>query len=265
MKPALTHFRPYFLLIVMALSACVPAVNSPAAPESRDTLYQVSSINSLMAGNYDGILSAEQVSKKGDFGIGTFEAVDGEMLMLNGVIYQVKDSGAVVTPSGTIKLPFTAVTYFDADLSQDVKTVQNLDGLKALLDPMLAKKDRFYAIKIDGIFDHVKVRSVPKQEKPYPVLSEVTKKQAVFEYQAVSGSLVGFWCPDYVGSVNVPGYHLHFISDDRTKGGHLLDVSFSKANVKLDETRFFEMELGESVQADSGVKDAQGEMDKVEK
>lgn len=244
----------------MALTACAQS----SLPETRDTLYQVSTIDSLMAGNYDGIKTAGQVLKKGDFGIGTFDALDGEMVMLNGRIYQVKDSGMVEKPSAEIKLPFTAVTYFDADATQTVDQVQDLDTLKAILDKLIVKKDRFYAIRVDGLFSKVEVRSVPRQQKPYRILSEVTKNQPVFDYENVRGTLVGFWCPAYVGSVNVPGYHLHFISEDFTKGGHLLNVSFTNASVTLDETRFFEMELGENSQQAGGIADPQGEIDKVE-
>jgi acetolactate decarboxylase len=256
---------PILLLFGIALQACAKVETTQPLPETRDTLYQVSTIGSLVAGNYYGIKKAKQVASKGDLGIGTFDGLDGEMVMINGSIYQVKDSGAVIKVGDEITLPFTAVTYFDSDSSQDVNTIQNLDGLKSALDKLIVKKDRFYAIRVDGEFSKVQVRSVPKQTKPYPILSEVTKKQAVFNYENVKGSLVGFWCPDYVGSVNVPGYHLHFISDDLTKGGHLLDISFSNAKAMLDETRFFEMELGESAQQDAGITDTQKEIDKVEK
>jgi acetolactate decarboxylase len=253
------------LCLFTILAACTPAASAPVAAEARDTLYQVSTIGSLMAGNYDGIKTVKQVSSRGDIGIGTIDGLDGEMLMLDGVVYQVKDSGVVEKPGPDVTIPFTAVTYFDVDATEKTGEVQNLDDLKALLDKMIIKKDRFYAFRIDGTFKTIQVRSVPKQVKPYPILSEVTKKQAVFNYENVKGSLIGFWCPDYVGSVNVPGYHLHFISDDHTKGGHLLYVAISDATVKMDETRFFEMELPESAQLDAGITDAQKEIDKVEK
>ncbi|HEX7555465.1 MAG TPA: acetolactate decarboxylase [Leptolinea sp.] len=256
----------YFLLCIsLALAACSNVEKAATNPEVRDTLYQVSTIGSLMSGNYDGIKTVEQISKKGDTGIGTIDRLDGEMLMIDGTVYQVKDSGIVVKPGNDVTVPFAAVTYFDDDLSQNINQVQNLDDLKAILDKMIVKKDRFYAFRIDGLFTTVQVRSVPKQSKPYPVLSEVTKKQAVFNYENIKGSLIGFWCPDYVGSVNVPGYHLHFISDDRNKGGHLLNVNVAQATAMLDETRFFEMELGENTQQNADFTDTQKEIDKVEK
>lgn len=253
------------IVFCLSITGCARPQNTTASPEERDTLYQISTLDSLISGNYDGIETAAQVLQKGDFGIGTFEGLDGEMVVLDGTIYQVKATGAVETPDENIMIPFSVVTYFDADTTYTVDQAQNLEELKAILDPMIVKKDRFYAIRLDGNFSAIKVRSVPKQEKPYPVLSDVTSNQPVFDYQQVSGTLVGFWCPDYVGSVNVPGYHLHFISDDRTMGGHLLDVTFTNAQVIIDETRFFSMTLPEDAAQGGMILDAQKEIDKVEK
>jgi acetolactate decarboxylase len=260
MKPLFARLFFICILFSLAVTACA----SPASPEARDTLYQVSTINSLMAGNYDGIKSIQDVSKRGDTGIGTFDTLDGEMVMIDGIVYKVKSTGEVVKPDVKVTLPFTAVTYFDADKSVDPGPVKNLDELKAALDKLVEKKDRFYAFRVDGTFATVQTRSVPAQQKPYPILSEVTKKQAVFNFENVKGSLIGFWCPDTVGSINVPGYHLHFISDDRTKGGHLLNISFENAKAMADETRFFDMEIGESFAA-GNINNAVEEINKVEK
>ncbi len=257
------HYPPY-LLGILLFSLILTACSGSVSAENRDTLYQISTINSLMAGNYDGIRPIQDVAKKGDTGIGTFDMLDGEMVMIDGVVYKVKASGAVEKPDVKVTVPFSAVTYFDVDSSIDLGSIKNLDELKAALDKMIIKKDRFYAFRIDGTFATIQTRSVPAQQKPYPILSEVTKNQAVFNFDNVKGSLVGFWCPETVGSINVPGYHLHFISDDRTMGGHLLNVSFETAKAMSDETRFFEMELGDAAAAGT-ISNAGEEMDKVEK
>lgn len=265
MRKHYTILIPLFILFSLFFTGCAQMHEEVLSPAERDILYQISTLDSLIAGNYEGIETAAQVLEKGDFGIGTFEGLDGEMVALDGTIYQIKATGAVEEPDEDIMVPFSSVTFFDADTSYKISEVENLDALKALLDPMTEKKDRFYAIRLDGDFSAVKVRSVPKQEKPYPVLSEVTSSQPVFDYEEVSGTLVGFWCPDYVGSLNVPGYHLHFISDDRTMGGHLLEISFADAQVMIDETRFFSMTLSEEAAREGDIVDAQDEIDKVEK
>ena len=260
MRNSHTPILLIFCLFSLGLTSCSGSISA----EDRDTLYQISTINSLMAGNYDGIRSIQDVAKKGDTGIGTFDTLDGEMVMIDGAVSKVKASGAVEKPDSKVTIPFSAVTFLDADSSEQLGSIKDLDELKAALDKLIIKKDRFYAFRIDGTFTSIQTRSVPAQQKPYPILSEVTKNQAVFNFENVKGSLVGFWCPETVGSINVPGYHLHFISDDRTMGGHLLNISFETAKAASDETRFFEMELGDAAAAGT-INNAGEEMDKVEK
>ena len=248
------------------LAACTVNSATPVSPEARDTLFQASTIDSLTAGNYDGVITGKDLLAKGDFGLGTFDKLDGEMVILDGKIYQVKSSGKVETPNpDSIKMPFAAITYFDNDISKDVSQVNDIKTLESDIDQMIVKKDRFYAIRVDGVFAKVKARSVPVQQKPYPILSEVTKNQSVFNYENVKGTLVGFWCPSDIGTLNAQGYHLHFISDDRTEGGLLLDISFSNANIKLDETRYYDLVISEAAQQESNIKDKQSEIEKVEK
>ncbi|MCE1253502.1 MAG: acetolactate decarboxylase [Anaerolineae bacterium] len=260
MKKTLSLLIAIILVLSLLLSACASATISV----NTETLYQTSTLNSLMAGNYDGVETISDVLKHGDTGLGTFDKLDGEMIVLDGKVYQVKSTGKVESPDSSIKTPFMAVTHFDADINQQTGPINDLDTLKKELDQLILKKDRFYAIRINGQFDAVQVRSVPPQEKPYPVLSDVTKNQPVFDYTNIKGTLVGFWCPEYVGGINAPGYHLHFISDDRSKGGHLLAVKINNATITLDETANFEMELGNNNQQTGNISDIQSEIEKVE-
>ena len=237
------------LIIGLACCLLLTACAAPAASAvPADTLYQVSTINSLSAGNYDGIKTVQEVEQKGDFGVGTFDGLNGEMVLLDGQIYQVDVSGKVNTPAASTKLPFAAVTFFKAGASKDISQVQNFAGLKTAIDPLIVKKDHFYAIRISGLFSTIQVRSESKQEKPYPILTDALKKQAVFNYQNVKGALVGFWTPDDSGTLNAVGYHLHFISDDHTQGGHVLDVSVNNATIKVDETRYLTVDFSDSAQ-----------------
>ncbi|ADL50677.1 acetolactate decarboxylase [Clostridium cellulovorans] len=231
----------------------------------REIISQVSTLNSLMAGNYDGIDSVDILKKTGDIGLGTFEGLDGEMIVVDGQVYQAKASGEVNIAPETIKVPFSAVTFFDKDVEAKFQGISNIENLKTQIDNLIKEKDAFYAIRVDGTFSHVKVRSVPKQDKPYKILSEVTKNQPTFEYQDIKGTIVGFWSPDYVGGINVPGYHLHFISDDKTKGGHLLEVSMISGDVTLDSTRGFIMGLGDEKNSNSKAAVTKEDIEKVEK
>ena len=204
--------------------------------QDTDTLFQLSTINALMDGIYDGEMTYKEVKQKGDFGIGTFNALDGEMVAVNGGFYQITSDGAVHSVSPSMKTPFAAVTFFNADQTVSIAEPSSLDQLKSLIDPRLPTKNVFYAIKIEGLFSRIKLRSVPKQEKPYPPLADVIKTQPTFEYQNIKGTIVGLYCPQYAEGINVPGYHFHFISADRTKGGHVLECETRNGTISIDDT-----------------------------
>jgi len=230
-------------LVLVGCSSENSQNSAPAPVVQRETLTQISTINALMAGVYDGDVTCGQLKKYGDFGLGTFQSLDGEMIVLDGKIYQVKVDGKVYSASDEIKAPFAAVTYFDKDWESEVASDLNFAGFQEWVDKTVPSLNQFYAIKLQGQFSHVKTRSVPSQSKPYPPLAEVTKNQAVFEFNNVSGTIVGFRCPPYVNGVNVPGYHLHFLTDDHQAGGHVLEFIPDQVTVSLDYTSEFYMIL----------------------
>jgi acetolactate decarboxylase len=213
------------------------SANSP----DREAVHQVAMLSVLLVGQYDGQTSFEELKKYGDTGIGTFEALDGEMIELEGKFYQVKADGVAYPVADIMKTPFASVTYFEADKSQAVKEEINFPQLQNRIDSMIGNKNIFYAIKVSGDFKYVKTRSVPGQQKPYPPLAEVTKNQPTFEFNNVKGTLVGFWCPSYVNGMNVPGYHVHFLNDDKNAGGHLLDFTMESGQIEIDATPNFYM------------------------
>jgi acetolactate decarboxylase len=164
--------------------------------------------------------------RRGDFGIGTFDRLDGELIMMDGIIYQAKADGTVVHVPDKLGVPFAAVIRFKPDTSRTVGAAPDYDSLKKNLDILRSGDNLFFAFRVDGLFDYVKYRSVPPQVKPYPKLVDVAACQPVFERRFIKGSLVGFWCPEYARTLNLPGYHLHFISEDRKSAGHLLDCAW---------------------------------------
>jgi acetolactate decarboxylase len=225
-----------------------------------DTLFQTSTISALMQGVYDGTMTFKDLGEHGDFGIGTVQALDGEMIGLDGKFYQVKSNGIAYRVSDSMKTPFAEVAFFKPEETIALNGTSNLTGLEGRLDSSLVTKNLFYGIRIEGLFDYVKTRSVPMQSKPYPPLSEAAKAQKIFEFHNVKGTIVGFRCPDYIQGVNVPGYNLHFITLDRSAGGHLLDFnlenasvsieSFSELNLALPENEeFYQANLSENTQA----------------
>lgn len=251
-KPGKVHAAAavivFFLLLLSVTGCSSPSVPSGYADNpiaNRETLTQVSTINALMAGVYDGVITSGQLKGYGDFGIGTFEGLDGEMVELDGKLYQIKADGVAYAVVDSLKLPFAAVTFLDNDREEKITQATDYTSLQQVIDKVLPSANIFCAIKIKGIFSYVKTRSVPKQVKPYPVLTEVTKNQSVFELNNVDGTIVGFRCPQYVNGVNVPGYHLHFLTADFKAGGHVLELNTDNVIATLDYTPEFFMILPE--------------------
>ena len=201
---------------------------------TRNTITQVSTLDALLAGAYDGQISCKELLNRGDLGIGTFEGLDGEMVLLDGKVYQVKADGKVYHPQACLRSPFAAVVNFKPDTVFSLNEETDLEALEKIIDEKMNNKNIFCAIKIKGSFARMKTRSVPCQHKPYPPLTEVTKSQPVFDLQAVSGTIVGFRLPDYIKGINMPGYHFHFISDGAVSGGHVLGLELNNADVFID-------------------------------
>ncbi len=256
--------KKYAVSIVLCFSLFF--LSFPAS--AQDTVMQVSTIDALVAGLYDGTMSCSRLLQYGNVGIGTFDRLEGEMIVLDGTVYQVKADGRVYTPDPNVKTPFAAVCRFGADDTIDLKKGLNFKELEEAIDASISNKNLFYAIKITGTFSYMKTRSVPAQDKPYPPLAEITKKQSVFEMKNISGTIVGFRCPPYVQGINVPGYHLHFISDDRARGGHILGLETDTGICALDRCNQFFLVLpteGEAFQKVDLSKDRSKELYKIEK
>ena len=229
------------LKVVWVVLAALAPAGCSGGGQDRDVLWQTSTITALLEGAYDGEVTVGELKHRGDIGLGTFHALDGEMVVLDGTVYQVAADGRARVAPDDLATPFAAVTFFEADLAVNLESVASLDDLAAALDRCLPTPNGMYAVRITGEFAYLKVRSVPRQSKPYPRLAKVVAQQPVFEHRDIRGTLVGLRLPAYVAGVNVPGYHLHFISEDRSVGGHVLACSVARARAEIDET--FELHL----------------------
>ena len=231
-------------LVLLTTTIVGPACSSPT--ENRDVLFQVSMLSDLSEGYYDGDITYKELEQHGDFGLGTFDDLDGEMVALEGKFYQIKADGNAYPVESSMETPFAVVTFFESDQAVSLDEISDYEQLKYCLDKVLSNDEIFYAIKIEGVFEYIKARSVSAQSKPYPSLDDALKGQTIFEFHDVSGTLVGFWCPDYLDGINATGYHLHFITGDREAGGHMLDCKIKSAQAKIDHTSDFYMVLSES-------------------
>ncbi|MFA5126250.1 MAG: acetolactate decarboxylase [archaeon] len=202
-----------------------------ASQPTKGVLFQVSTFSALSQGVYDGVVSFSELKKHGDFGIGTFDSLDGEMFMNEGKMFQIKSDGIAYPVDDSLETPFASVVFFVPTKQFVFSDDINFSQFQERLDKELSTLNIPYAIRISGDFDYVKTRSVPRQQKPFPLLVEVVKNQPVFDFNNVSGIIVGYRLPDYFEKSNVPGYHLHFLDSDMNAGGHL--INFNSKDIKV--------------------------------
>lgn len=239
-------FMKQSLLAALLSLVMLPHPAAQPAPAQRDTLAQTALLQSLMLGDYYGSVPLGQLKTLGDTGIGTFDRLDGELIMLDGVVYQALSDGTLATPDDDMTVPFSNVTFLDADKTLTLGEVVSMEDLKTQLTAQTDAlgSNQFYMGTLHADFDYIQYRSEYAQSEPYIPLADVMRTdQVVFEAKNVSGTIVALYCPPYMDGLNTPGWHFHFVSDDRTIGGHMLDVRFAQADVILDQTPQFQMVL----------------------
>ena len=227
MSPRL--LRP--LLLGLGLLAAPATAADPPTPHR---ITQVSVIDALMVGRYDGILPMPDLLRLGDLGVGTLDHLDGELVILDGKPYQIRADGRVLEVGPERSTPFAVVAPFRPAGDAACPPVASLVELEKHLDAAVPQKNHFAAIRIDGDFASLTMRSVARQEPPYQPLDVVAKTQSVWTKQDQTGTLVGVRSPKWAGGLNVPGYHWHFLAADRQAGGHVLDLRVRAARVRHD-------------------------------
>jgi acetolactate decarboxylase len=214
-----------------SLSIVVDRALSNAFDMERHSLFQVSTSNALVQGVFSGTVTVHDLKRNGDFGLGTFDGLDGELIMLDGACYRATGGGAVTSPPDDARVPFAVVTHFQPDLSL-TSGPGSLADLAGFLDAARPSENLFVGIRAAGRFERLSLRAACAAESGETLL-EATAHQSEFTVVQEEGALVGFWAPLYARAVNVPGYHFHFISGDRRLGGHVLDTQAGPLEVGL--------------------------------
>lgn len=209
------------------------------------TLFQISISGALVAGVYAREVSVEKILEHGNFGLGTFAELDGEMVVLDGLAYQVKGSGVVSVAGQNDGVPFAVVTQFSPGTTTQIGPVPTFAALEQACDALRTSGNIFYALRLDGQFDHVRTRAV-NPPQPGTRLADATKDQSEFDLEDVAGTLVGIWSPGFSSAFSVAGYHFHFLSEDRLYGGHVLDVSATSLRIQVEALTHFHLALPES-------------------
>ncbi|HSR95118.1 MAG TPA: acetolactate decarboxylase [Solirubrobacterales bacterium] len=217
------------------------------AKREHHVLFQASTIGALLDGAYDGDLSFAELAEHGDLGLGTLNGLDGEMIAIDGRFYRADVDGAVGEVEPDTRTPFAVVMRFEPAIEERIEGSLDHPQLLARLDLLIPAGAASCAIRLDGRFDSVRARSVPRQTPPYRPLTEVVAEQHVFELSDIEGTMLGFRFPDYVEGIEVSGYHLHFISADRSRGGHVLGSRSSGLRARLDPSSELHVELPPTV------------------
>ena len=209
------------------------------------TLYQVSTATALVEGIYQGAVRVGTLREHGDLGLGTFENLDGEMVIVDGHFFQVRSDGSVQECGDDVLSPFAVITRFAPDAAVTIDQCPDMNHLTSRFDALRNSDNIFFALRVDGQFDYVHTRAMCRTEEGVPLV-QAAAVQPEFEFHDVSGTLVGFWTPEYAKTLNVPGYHLHFISTDRKSGGHLLQCRGANLRLQIQREGNYRIALPET-------------------
>lgn len=255
-KYTISHRLSLLLIIIItsltttgALFSCTRNIKTAKSRhEMRDTMYQVSTLQALLSGDYDGHIKVEELRKYGDIGMGTFDRIDGEMIILDGTVYQARHDGSVSVADDKTTIPFANITHFESDFTAELPKASNMDELTEQLTKAISTHglNSIYVVRIDITHcDSIHVRSELPQEKPYRPLMEVMQTaQREFQYKNIGGTIVAQYFPTFFDKQNSTGWHCHFISNDKTKGGHMFNISTNqKLTAHFDVTPYFTLYL----------------------
>lgn len=213
-------------------------------------MYQVATLQSLMTGYTRAVITVEELLKHGDTGLGTFEDVNGEMIVAGGHCYKATDDGTVSEAPADEGVPFSSVAFLKGGRTFDLKDITDIDTLKKELDIKIEEwfgLNSMHIVRIDGAFEKVSARSESPLKSQHISLKKILSgTQKEFFFENVSGSMVCIYYPDYMNGINAPGWHLHFISSDHKLGGHVFDLVLKRGTAVMDKLSEIEIQLPKS-------------------
>lgn len=221
----------------------------------KETLYQVSTLQALAMGYTRSVIKVKDLLTHGDIGLGTYEDVNGEMILVDGHPYRADENGNIEEVAEETGVPFCAITRFSGNRNFGLEKVQDIDGLKTILNLKIEEDfglNSMHIARIEGTFSKVMARSEAPYRSQHITLKEVLKKtQKDFVFNDIKGTMVCVYFPDYMDGINAPGWHLHFVSEDRSKGGHVFDLSLTEGKAYLDKISRIEIQLPEEAAFDT--------------
>jgi acetolactate decarboxylase len=233
-----------FILLAITCFNYKSIAQQKANPLKNDNnLFSAGFASGFIGGLYDNWYPYKELEKHGNFGIGAPGHLDGELLLLNGKIYQTQSTGKTTLVADTGKLPYAVVCFFKAKKVYKHAGPLSKTALYSYLDSLLSNQNGIYAIHITGKFKSIKTRAFPPVEKPYLPLAAMLNRQHFFEHSDITGDLVGFRIPTFMEGAHISGYHFHFLSGDKTAGGHLIDLNMENITIEIDTLTNYTMDL----------------------
>ena len=210
-------------------------------------MYQVSTLQALAMGYTRAVITVEELLRHGTTGLGTFEDVDGEMIVVDGVCYRAMADGTVTQASPENGVPFSSVSDFSGWRRFPLEEAPDIETLKAVLTMRIEEGfglNSMHMVRIDGSFERICARSESGQRTQHITLKDMLQEnQRDFFFEEIDGTLVCVYYPDYMDGINAPGWHLHFLSADRTRGGHVFDLSLRSGQAQMDKISRIEIQL----------------------
>ena len=232
------------LFLTLGSQSCSIKESQPAEdPSKSDFLFQYSVLSALQAGVFDGNMTFGQLKTQGDFGVGTFNRVDGELVINEGKMYRIRSDGSVSTVADQDSSSLAFVKFFKADSSFTIQSSgMSMEALQQLISSRLSPNE-LYAIRIKGSFSKLTSRVPAAARKPYPTLADhLAKTQVIFYLANTSGVAVGYLVPSFMDKLNSPGFHFHYLPDDLKAGGHVYDFTATQVTVEIDHVKGYYVE-----------------------
>ncbi|NOQ26589.1 MAG: acetolactate decarboxylase [Bacteroidales bacterium] len=211
-----------------------------------NTIFHFSTSDALLSNVFEGNTTIKEILKHGDFGIGTMNCLDGEMIIVDGKPYTVRTDGKAYEVDDLERSPISVVTHFKKDYSFNICTPIKYSQLIEKINSLLSTQNIFYPIKIIGEFKYITTRSIAKQSKPFKLIEDLIKDAVKFNFTNIQGTVLGFKSPSFIERIGVPGYHFHFIDKERKVGGHLLDFEMVTGRIEYAIARDFHVKLEDS-------------------
>ena len=212
--------------------------------------YQVSTLQALALGFSKSVITVGELLQHGNLGLGTFEDVDGEMIVLDGKCYRAQNNGEVVPAENERDVPFASICCFQSHRTETFEKMDTIEQIKEWLTLRIEEEfglNSMYAVRINGEFSRVDARSESGTKAHHVTLKDALSiTQEAFIFENIKGSLVCVYYPDYMDGINAAGWHMHFLSEDKRKGGHVFDISMTRGNASFCKITSLEIRIPDS-------------------